>query len=87
MIKQIFSVQDVKVSVFYPPVVLHNEAEARRMMSDVVRNPETQIAKHVEDFRLFRLGEFDDNSGAVLPLAQPEFIANASEFLVSNASK
>jgi len=84
MIKSLFSIQDVKVSVFYPPVVLLNENDARRMLHDVVSNPETIISKHPDDFRLFKVGEFDDNSGVLSSLAQPVFIANAIDFVVKS---
>ena len=84
MVKSIYSIQDVKVSVFYPPICLLNDNEARRLLSDVVANPESPISKHPDDFRLFRLGEFDDNSGGLSPLAQPEFLCNANEFVVKS---
>ena len=77
MIKQVFAVQDVKVSVFYPPVALLNENDARRMLCDAVNNSETIMNKHPKDFRLFKIGEFNDNSGVLSPLAQPEFVCDA----------
>lgn len=84
MVKNLYAVQDVKVSVFYPPISLINDGEATRMLKDIVDNPESPISKHSDDFRLFRLGTFDDNSGVLSPLAQPEFIINASELKNKN---
>lgn len=80
MVRQVYSIQDVKVSVFHPPMVLKNKAEARRLMADVVADSQTPMHKYPEDFRLMHIGEFDDNSGLLSPLATPEFIADAIEF-------
>ena len=66
MVKQVYSIQDVKVSMYYPPMLLKNDAEARRMLTDVVADSQTPVSKYPEDFRLMRLGEFDDNSGLLL---------------------
>ena len=83
MVKQIYSFEDVKVQVFHSPMVLLNDNDARRLLADVVADGSTPISKHPEDFRLVRLGEFNDNSGLLSSLATPEFIANATEYVQS----
>ena len=77
MIKQVYAFQDVKVSVFLPPMVLLNDNEARRLLSEVVNDKQTPMGRHPEDFRLVRIGEYDDNSGRRPPLASPEFVSDA----------
>lgn len=81
MKRQVYSVKDVKVSVFHAPMLLLNDAEARRVFSDVIADPQSPLAKHPADFTLYRLGEFDDNSGGLSICAQPEFICDAVEFV------
>ena len=56
--------------------------EARRLASDCVSDSQTPMSRHPQDFRLVRIAEFDDNSGVLIPLAVPEFIADLSEFKV-----
>lgn len=80
MVKQVYSFHDSKLCIYHPPMVLLNDMEARRLLSDVVADGQTPMSKHPEDFRLVRIGEYNDNSGALSPLAQPEFIADAMEF-------
>ena len=75
MIKQVYSFHDVKVCVYHQPMVMLNDAEARRLASDLVADGQSPMSRHPEDFRLVRLGEFYDNSGELSPLAQPEFVA------------
>ena len=77
MFKSIYSIQDVKVCVFHAPMVLLNDAEARRVFCDITNDPQTPIFKHPKDFRLFKIGGFDDNSGVISPLGQPEFLTDA----------
>jgi len=38
------------------------------------------MSRHPADFRLVRLGEYDDNSGKLFPLDSPEFVCNLSDF-------
>lgn len=86
MVKQLFSIHDVKAKYFFAPVSLNSEGEARRLLSDAVSDTQTVINRHPEDFRLYRLGEFDDNSGVLSPLAQPEFVCDAVEYIVKSGN-
>jgi len=83
MVKQVYSFQDSKVCVYHPPMVLLNDAEARRLASDVVADQQTPMSKHPSDFRLVRIGEYDDYSGKLSPLASPEFVCECSEFVIT----
>ena len=80
MVKQVYSFFDSKVCVYHPPMVLLNDQEARRLAADCVADPQTPMARHPQDFRIVRIGEFDDNAGVVKSLVAPEFIAELSEF-------
>jgi hypothetical protein len=80
MIKQVYSFHDSKVCVYHPPMVLLNDGEARRLASDCVNDAQTPMSRHPADFRLVRLGEYDDNSGTLIPLSAPEFVCDLVEF-------
>lgn len=80
MVKQVYSFHDSKVCIYHPPMVLLNDGEARRLASDCVNDAQTPMSRHPQDFRLVCIGEFDDNSGKITPLACPKFIADLSEF-------
>lgn len=54
--------------------------EAIRSFSDLVSDPQTVLAKHPEDFKLYSLGSYDDVSGRLVPLDVPGFVANATDF-------
>lgn len=79
---KIFSVFDEKGQVYRTPFYLVHKGEAMRSFGDLVNDPKTIINKHPEDYKLYFLGVFDDVSGAFLGKNTPEFIANASDFLI-----
>lgn len=75
-----FSVFDDKAGAYVQPFFVPNVNIAIRSFGDAVANPETGISKHASDYHLYRLGDFDDNSGEFTQV-QPEFIANAVDFM------
>jgi hypothetical protein len=58
----VYVVFDTKAAAFHPPFISANEAVALRLMTDLVNNPDHLYGRHAEDFRLFHLGTWDDNS-------------------------
>ena len=80
MVKQVYSFHDSKVCVYHPLMVLLNDGEARRLAADCVADLQTPMARHPADFRLVRIGTFDDNSGVIVSLPVPEFVADLVEF-------
>nr|AVQ10208.1 DNA binding protein VP5 [Gokushovirinae environmental samples] len=65
---QICAVYDKVAGAYLAPLFVRTSFEAMRMFRDAVGSADHQFCKHPEDFVLFRLGEFDDNTGAVEPL-------------------
>ena len=43
---------------------------------------DNQLYKHPDDFQLFYLGVFDDNTGGIDLLAQPKLIARAKDVMI-----
>ena len=64
---QIFSVHDAKVSAFLPVFQARTPAEAQRSFADAVNSPDHQFGKYPEDYTLFRLASFNDESGMIEP--------------------
>lgn len=59
------SVLDLATETFARPFVVHHPRQAVRSFSDEVNNPESEIAKHAEDYELWSIGTFDDSNGAI----------------------
>lgn len=80
----IYAVRDLKSNSFTFPHFNNTHGQAIRAFGDLVRNPKSVIAAHPEDYSLFHLGEFDDESGAVKSLPVPVSLASAIEFVPVN---
>ncbi|PWN77291.1 hypothetical protein CV717_28670 [Bacillus cereus] len=61
----VYTIFDEKAMVYNKPFFLLNDDVCHRTMLDLVNNPETDIAKHPEDFILFKIGEYDDGTGVI----------------------
>jgi len=70
------AVFDSAAGVYGRPIFVASRGVALRSFTDEVnrRTPENPMSEHPEDFSLFLLAEFDDNSG--------EFFSAGSECLV-----
>lgn len=81
---RMFSVHDVKCNTFLSPFIAPTNGSAIRSFSDIVNQPESVIHKHPEDYNLYFVGEFEQDSGALLPLTAPVFLESALNLLPSN---
>jgi len=61
-------------------VVERNDEAIRRSVVDAVRGSSSLIEKHPEDFDLMCVGEFDQESGALVG-ALPRLVANVGDLL------
>ena len=59
---KIFSVFDSKVAAYMNPFFARSTAEAVRIFSDAVNSSQQGFKSHAEDYTLFELGVWDDQS-------------------------
>ena len=57
-----YSIYDHKAKMYMRPFFVPNREVALRVVTDLVNDSEHEIGKHPEDYALFYLGEWDDNS-------------------------
>lgn len=82
-----YSIYDEKSEVFTKPFYFCHHGEALRAFGDVVSDPKSQISHHPSDYKLYCIGAFDDASGELSGVAQPEFLANAISFVDESRKK
>lgn len=80
MLHKIFSVYDSKVAAYLPPMLMRTRGEAIRAVTEAIRDPQHQFAKHAPDFVLFELGEWDDNTAEYSLHNAPENLGVLIEF-------
>lgn len=74
----IFAVFDDKAKAFISPFTLPNQDMAIREFSRSARDPNHMFGVHAEDYSLFRVGFFDDETGVIEATPKPEYIALAA---------
>lgn len=79
MIQKIFSVFDTKMALFDNPFLDIREESAIRRFSDSVNNnePNNNWYKHPEDYSLYMLGTFNNETGDIDTI-QPRNLVTAS---------
>lgn len=81
MIHNLFTIHDVKAMAFLPPFILPRSEMAVRTFSDCINSKDHQFGAHPEDYTLFRLGRFDDETAKYILEDAPYSIGNGLEFV------
>lgn len=66
---KMYSVRDSKTEAYLSPFLAENVVTAQRMLIDSMQGNNSMLANHPEDFQLFQIGEFDEQTGEVTPEA------------------
>lgn len=62
----LYSVYDKISKLYTQPMILLNDDIALRIIANCVRNPEHNYSLNPEDYSLYRVGSFDDNTAEIL---------------------
>lgn len=73
-----FAVLDEKTEAFLPPFFVVAPGQAVRLFTDGCQDRESPLGKHPGDYKLYRVGSFDDNSGEVVG-ELPVFMCSGAE--------
>lgn len=72
-----FSIRDAKSEVFNTPFFQKTHGEAERTFRQLVTNSESMPGKYPEDYDLYYLGEYDDQTGLLASLPTPQHLIKA----------
>jgi len=64
-----------------PPFYFKTAGQATRAFEESCNDPQHQFNKHPEDFTLFELGTYDDNTAAFESGATPYALGKALEYI------
>ena len=76
----LISMHDRAVNAFQPVANVRAEGEALRVFKDLISNPQSQQHQHPDDYDLYIVGYFDDQTGRLEPLDVPRKIADGKTF-------
>lgn len=82
-----FSVYDSAAEAWLPPFFMRNKGEAIRSFASAANTNDHQFAKHADDYTLFEIGTFDDETGALATVGQVRSLGTALEYLEKYAAK
>jgi len=83
MTTKIFALHDGKAKFFQVPFFMPTVGMALRGFQDLCLDPQTMVYKHPEDFTLYEIGAFDDQTATFIPLSPINLIATATEYAPS----
>lgn len=77
------SIKDRAIDAYQPTASVRAEGEAIRSFQDAINNQQNaQLHAHPDDFDLYVVGYFDDQTGHIEPLDQPKQIAIGKQLAV-----
>lgn len=74
---KMFSVRDQKAQIFNPPFYAHTPGEAERNFTRLAKDPQSTINQFPEDYDLYEIGSYDDQTGHVQSLDTPRHLVKA----------
>lgn len=80
----IVSILDTAAGAYGRPAFVASEGVAIRQFQDEVNRPheDNQLYKHPDDFQLYYIGTFDDNTGGMDLMASPKLISRAKDVMI-----
>lgn len=76
---EIFAVHDSAADAFAQPMFFKNTATSLRAFAAACRDENTDLHQHPSDYTLFKIGEFDEDSGKLTAL-EPVSVAKALDY-------
>lgn len=80
MVLKVYSIRDAKAEVFNTPFYQKTHGEAERSFQQLVNDEKSTVHKFSEDFDLYYLGQYDDQTGKFESLDTPQHMQKAIAF-------
>lgn len=81
MILRAYSIRDQKSEIFNSPFFKNTHGEAERDFRTLVNDDKSTVNKFPEDFDLYYVGDYDNNTGVFAPQSTPQIVIKAVQVL------
>lgn len=81
MKQKLFAVRDAKTTLFGNPFCAITHADAQRSFVAGTNNPQSMVCQFPEDFALWHIGEYDQETGILTKFDQPVHMLNAIDLV------
>jgi len=78
---KMYAIFDKKMNFYGSPFFTKHQVEMMRSLSQVVKDPNSNLSKFHKDFAVYQIGEFDDNTGKVSTEGFPLKVAEVTDFV------
>lgn len=81
MIRKVYTIYDLKALVYGPTMVFETNPAAVRFFTDLANDKQGQVGKHPDDYVLFEIGKYDDQSAELVATIPPVKLGLASDYI------
>lgn len=85
MIRNIYSMYDSAIKAYMQPIFAESTGGLLRQLTDILKDREHAFSKHPEDYTLFQLGTYDENT-ATFTTNPPQKIVGMWELVENNVT-
>ena len=78
------AVKDRAVDAYNRPIYVPTVGVAIRSFTDEVNRKDSELSNHPEDYDLYELGVWDDQTATYTPLETPRVITRAQDIIVKD---
>lgn len=76
------AVKDRAVNAYNRPIYVPTVGVAIRSFTDEVNRKDSELQNHPEDYDLYELGQWDDETAIYVPLEVPRVITRAQDIVI-----
>lgn len=77
MLLKSYSIRDAKAEVFNTPFFCKTHGEAERNFLQLTKDEKSMVHQYPDDYDLYHLGTYDDQTGVMKPLDTPQHMVKA----------
>lgn len=74
---KVYTIRDSKAEVFNTPFFQKSHGEAERSFRELINDEKSMVSKYPEDYDLYYLGQYDDQTGTIEALDTPQHMQKA----------
>jgi len=78
MVLRVYSIRDAKAEVYNTPWFAKTHGEAERSFQQLTRDGKSTVNQFPEDYDLYYLGQYDDQTGTFEPVDTPQHMLKAA---------
>lgn len=82
MILGMYTIHDITAEVYTPPFYAINEGSAIRVTRGLTNQPGTHYFDNPEDFRLYQIGDFNDEDCSISLIPERRLVCRLSDLLI-----